>query len=481
MPAGLRCTQLLPQASLLALLVLTCATFFGPLRAAEDPIVLPDAGSAALGPDDTLELTLTAQALGEEGLKRAAFGATNPALHAWLLESGQAPAAGNSGDGRAFVWPSPTRLGEWLVHLRGLDAPRTGPDAPKAWDLLLRWTWPDAPGGEVRLKQAVRFRVGLPDVVLLLDGSLSMGRNDPQRLRVEAARTFVNLALRSGGIGRVAVVQFDDKPRLLLPLTPVAERGRFELTFSELRELGMTDINGGIRTAVDLLAGREAEARAAVVLLTDGKQEPGEYAEAHQAAKQAGIPIHTVALGQSADRALLQRIAADTGGTCSDAESGQDLLHLYGTIAGRILGGRTLCEAALEPGAAGAGFPVDGSIRSLAASAKSEAPRRAAAERTGGPRDPQRGARARRSFPPDAAPGRVACELERPAERALRGRRPDPALPALLPRPPAPRRARRTRPRRPPCRPLPGRRNRAPARRGRAARTRARGRPRRAH
>lgn len=333
------------------------------LRAAEATIQLPEAQGALLGPDDTLELNLILNAPAD-GMQTQA-----PQVLAYLLAAGQAaPEAAAAAQGRVFAWASPTQSGTWHLHVRGLTPPGDG----EAWDLLLRWSWPGTKvQGEQRLPGAIRFRTGLPDVVLLCDGSLSMGRNDPERLRVEAARMFVRLGWRSGGIGRVAVAQFDDHTRVLLPLTPVDQPAHFEPAFENLREMGQTDINGGIRLALKLLQEGAQGRRTAIVLLSDGKQEPGDYADVHLEAKAAGVPIHTLALGGTADRELLKRIADETGGTFSSAASGQELLHLYGAVAGRIAGGRTVLSTRLNSNAS-ATFPADGSIRSLSASTLSD-------------------------------------------------------------------------------------------------------------
>ena len=335
------------------------------LNSAETSFLRSSAGTVVLGPEDALELVFKPAATGvHSGGPSVAPGKELPAtpeFRAWLLEPGQeVPAASETSNGRALVLPSTTRPGEWLVHLRGLRAPRSGPGAPPAWDLLLRW-----PEGQERLKGALAFRSGQPDVVLLLDGSLSMGRNDPQRLRVEAARAFVTLGRSSGGIGQVALVQFDDKVRVLLPLTPLAAGAAFERAFESIRESGLTDIDGGIRKSIETLRGTAGQSAGAIVLLTDGKQEPGEYANAHHLARDAGVVIHTLALGNSADRKLLKRIAEDTGGTFSDAARGQDLLRLYAAIAGRIAGGKTILSRVLPAAGGRAAFPVDGACRSL--------------------------------------------------------------------------------------------------------------------
>src|SRR6185436_17145061 len=102
----------------------------------------------------------------------------------------------------------------------------------------------------------------------------------------------------------IGLVQFDSKARTILPLTPLEQAVAIERGLEQIGENGDTDIDGGIRKALELLKGEEGQASGTIVLLTDGKQEPGEYKDAHTLARAASVPIHTVALGHDADRKL---------------------------------------------------------------------------------------------------------------------------------------------------------------------------------
>jgi len=321
---------------------------------------LPD--TVALSADDTLEFTLALPAIPRDGT------ATGPDVSVFALKAGEAaPAKDAAMSGRALVWPSP-RPGEWLVQVRGLKAPEGKPGAA---DLLMRWKIPNAAAEvhEVRLPGAVVFKAEAADVVLLMDGSLSLGRNDPQRVRVEAARDFIDAARQTGSIGRIGIVQFDNKSRTVIALTPIQEN--FEKALSQLDERGQTDIDGGIRHALGVLsAGNDSAAGGSIILFTDGQQEPGIYGNAHAAAAKAGVAVHTQALGREADRALLKRIAAETGGTFSDAAKDKDLRLAYAAIASKISRTRPIRSAPLsaEPLA----IPIDGSVRSLALTVSGE-------------------------------------------------------------------------------------------------------------
>jgi uncharacterized protein YegL len=335
--------------------------------------------------DDTLEFSLQFPA-GEvvEGNSKANVAERKflkPKLAAWLVEPNE-PASGLP-HGRILLHRAPDAdaLGSqgWLVHVRGLRAPKNT-DSSQSLDLILRWRFSDnenqpenaLAGGEVRLPGKVRFVASKPDVVLLLDGSGSMKLNDPNRLRCEAVRTFVALAQRLEGVGRTALIQFDDNVRVILPLTPLAQTADFAKALERIRESGQTDIDGGLKEAFKLL---DEGQPGAVVLMSDGKQEPGPYKNSHLAARVLGVPVHTVALGKGADDRTLRRIAQETGGTFWSAASGGELVRLYENIAADLARSQTIYRVrAARPPDAPLIIPIDASCRSLCAEVITAAP-----------------------------------------------------------------------------------------------------------
>jgi hypothetical protein len=338
-------------------LLMSTADFSFAGEPAHSPVRLAMPETVAIGADDTLELTLQTPKLPNDGT------ATPPEVSVFVVSGAETPPP----SGRALVSPSP-RAGEWLVHVRGLKAPdgKAG-----VCDLLLKWKFASDPklGGEVRLAKALDFKAEAADVVLLMDGSLSLGLSDPRRLRVEAAREFIANARNTGSIGRIGIVQFDNNSRTLVGLTPLDNS--FENALEKLDERGQTDIDGGIRHALKLLQSAQQNgataAGASIILFTDGKQEPGVYRNAHEEATKAGVAVHTLALGRDADRTLLKRIAAETGGTFADAQKDKDLGLAYAAIASRIARSRTISSAPL-PADGKVAVPADGACRSLAIS-----------------------------------------------------------------------------------------------------------------
>ncbi|MEM7346847.1 MAG: VWA domain-containing protein [Chloroflexota bacterium] len=90
------------------------------------------------------------------------------------------------------------------------------------------------------------------------------------------------------------------------------------------------------------LASEESLGNRAVLLLTDGRDEDGEggpgsaVANAESAIREANrfnIPIFVIGLGQEIDRAYLQRLALETGGTYQETPDSTELTTLFQNVA----------------------------------------------------------------------------------------------------------------------------------------------------
>jgi len=169
------------------------------------------------------------------------------------------------------------------------------------------------------------------DVALLIDESLSMRRTDRERLRIAAAKTFVDLAARSPRIGRIGIVAFNHEARTLAPLTSPAEANALYEAIDQVGAEGQTDIDGALKEAQALLAKSPNPAKA-IILLTDGKDEPGRYEDAHRAFAEHHWRVYTVGLSERADAEVLRRISADTGGEYHGAPTNAELQDIFGRI-----------------------------------------------------------------------------------------------------------------------------------------------------
>jgi Ca-activated chloride channel family protein len=182
---------------------------------------------------------------------------------------------------------------------------------------------------------------------------------EPTRLdaAVAAMRGFVE-RLPAGF--KVGLVQFSDQPEVLA--SPTADHARISETLGLLVPDSGTALGSGLATAVKLTRGslrrdgllqaRGKTLPAAIILLSDGKQNQGRMQplQAAALARKAGIPVDTVALGTRhgilgygpfAPRVapapeLMRRIAKATGGTTATAKDPKELATFYRRVGSSI-------------------------------------------------------------------------------------------------------------------------------------------------
>ncbi len=188
--------------------------------------------------------------------------------------------------------------------------------------------------GLLPIRYAVRSKA---DVAIVLDSSGSMKTllfwgNDPWGKRKDAARDLID---RLAPTDRVAVVDFDDRAKLLYPLSFLhskAARQAAKSAADRVDSLGGTDLTAGLRAAVDALTAVPAAGRPRfVIFLTDGV---GAFDPAVVArALASSITIYTVGLGSGVDAALLRdRISGPTGGEYFAVEQADGLRSVFSRI-----------------------------------------------------------------------------------------------------------------------------------------------------
>jgi Ca-activated chloride channel family protein len=139
------------------------------------------------------------------------------------------------------------------------------------------------------------------DVVLLLDTSGSMATEDVPPNRLQLAKTaLLNLVQRLDG-DRFALVAFEGDAYPLVPLTLDADAIGL---FLETLEPGAvptpgTSLGAGLARGLDAFADN-ARQNKVMVLVSDGEDLEGEVDEAVSRAKEAGVVVHTVAVGTPA-------------------------------------------------------------------------------------------------------------------------------------------------------------------------------------
>jgi Ca-activated chloride channel homolog len=184
-----------------------------------------------------------------------------------------------------------------------------------------------------------------PTVMLVLDASLSMNKNDVQPSRIaaaqDAAETFVEQLPESFLVG---LVTFSDEAQV--PVPPTADHSRIAPALEDPRRGSGTKIGDGLDASLGAIQSEwdaGGTAPAAVVLLSDGRDTGSTVDPMAAAGRAAGmeVPVYTVVLGQTsgpgaADAALLQQIAQTTGATSETAETATDLSSIYQALGSQL-------------------------------------------------------------------------------------------------------------------------------------------------
>ena len=175
----------------------------------------------------------------------------------------------------------------------------------------------------------------LLDVILAIDSSGSMEDNDPHNLRLEGAKGFVDML--NPELDRVGVVSWDDDVDFAEPLTD-----DFDWIKSRIDNIdadGGTNLDLGLRAAIDLIetGGRESdEVTRAIIFLTDGDGDYtpfGEHGSQVNRAKDLGIRICTIGLGDAPIAEILTDMAENTGCQYFSAPTAESLQSIFQILA----------------------------------------------------------------------------------------------------------------------------------------------------
>ena len=194
-------------------------------------------------------------------------------------------------------------------------------------------------------------------VVMIIDSTGSMSSNDPRRMRVDAAKAFIQAAEVGDEIG---IVDFDSSARELAPMTIIQsenDKNRLINAVDQVRTYGSTNINAGLNTGFNTISSASGSGqRRTAILLTDGDHNVGSYdPRSHLQYKDQNWPIYTVGLGQ-ANQSLLLRIAGETGGKCVNSclsiTDASQLGQLYQDIRALLTNSSTTTnrQVKLQPG-----------------------------------------------------------------------------------------------------------------------------------
>lgn len=149
-------------------------------------------------------------------------------------------------------------------------------------------------------------------VVLLVDGSSSVTEDDFRAQR-NFCTQLVDSLRETHRNASVAVLQFNQYPKIHSGLTDVHKPAILEAIDGMNQMMGSTDIAAPIRRARQMLAEDGTPGQKAIVLITDGQTHSDELRDAEREARQAGVDsgarLFALGVGRDVDEAGLRRVA----------------------------------------------------------------------------------------------------------------------------------------------------------------------------
>lgn len=190
------------------------------------------------------------------------------------------------------------------------------------------------------------------DYVLIVDNSGSMRDNDPDFLRVAAAKLFVDLADDNDRIAIVAMSNPEQTVSLLDGLANLDFPEKRTVLKTDLKQrldetvptfFGGTSMNEAMTLAYQLLG--KSKRPKFIIMLTDGLPDPfEEQTEAVRALmkkRQNQAQVYAIALGEGADPAYLEaEFTSKTGGLTFSAETPHSLIPIYLQISSTLFDNR---------------------------------------------------------------------------------------------------------------------------------------------
>lgn len=183
-------------------------------------------------------------------------------------------------------------------------------------------------------------------LALVIDSSGSMKENDPNNVRIEAAKKAIALL---GEEDQVSVVAFADQVSVIVPLRKVgnaASRNEIIAKLTAIGTKGDTDIKGGMVSALAELGKADSSKKKLALMLSDGVPDLPDLVKdankmsAYMAAvdkttgdyKSRGWSIHTIALQKEEAGQLLKKIAQQSGGEYFFVKNAADLSTFFQSI-----------------------------------------------------------------------------------------------------------------------------------------------------
>jgi len=177
------------------------------------------------------------------------------------------------------------------------------------------------------------------DIALVLDKSGSMSQNGRFAALLNGVNVFLNQMNISQAEERISLTTYEATPSKLVDMTP--NLAAIQTALQDQVPGGFTGIGRALEVGLDSVqndaGSRGAFSLKSVVLMTDGNQNRGinPFVVAQQA-KELGIIVHTITFSDGANETLMEMVANETGGSHLHANTDQELIDAFDTIARTI-------------------------------------------------------------------------------------------------------------------------------------------------
>jgi hypothetical protein len=183
------------------------------------------------------------------------------------------------------------------------------------------------------------------DAILVLDSSRSMQRNDPDRLRDQGARLFLQFLEPDD---RFSLIEFGENANVLMPLTYLknSKPNEVKAVLEGIQNEGnFTDFLFPLEQALELFEqDKRVGAEKVIILLSDGHMDPDPRIgnkedrtkklldEVIPALSKQNIKLYSLALSDEADRAALKDMAKNTDGLSWYAKEVNEIHRIFSDL-----------------------------------------------------------------------------------------------------------------------------------------------------
>ncbi len=189
-------------------------------------------------------------------------------------------------------------------------------------------------------------------LLIVIDTSYSMDFPRGAPTRMEMAKTAAAGAVRALSPGdEVAILAFSDNNNWVTRLRPLAgeaDADQVAAQIARLRPDGITRMREALAGGVDELAKSQAPTKHIIFLSDGAPSDPVDEGDLAARARRAGITLSSIAIGDGADTALMERLAKGGNGRYSFAGRPEDIPRLTLEEAEQV-GGKALATGEFRP------------------------------------------------------------------------------------------------------------------------------------